>query len=83
MPSTLNEFLDKALKDVKLNINEEKDQTRIAIAFAYDALQSILNIENAAKIGAQSGALKGLDWKKPFDKVRKAIKEIQKVKKPS
>ena len=42
-----------------------------------DALYSILNVEGAARIGSESGALKGLDWKYHFDKVRNAITKAE------
>ena len=71
---------DQQPAETENSVNEAGDQTKIALAFAKEALQSILNVEGAARIGAQSGALKGLDWKKPFNKVRQAIKKIEKVK---
>jgi len=68
----------KAYFDYLMVTIDEMMETGKTSKIILDALQSILNIEGAARIGAQSGALKGLDWKKPFDKVRKAIKLINK-----
>ncbi|KKL21026.1 hypothetical protein LCGC14_2449560 [marine sediment metagenome] len=43
-----------------------------------EALESMFNVEGAARIGAESGALRGLDWKYHFDKARDAIKAARK-----
>ena len=46
-----------------------------AITDLIEALLSVLNVEGAARIGAESGALSGLDTRYHFDKVRQALKD--------
>ena len=53
----------------KMNRNELRDINVDLI----DALMSLLNVEGAARIGAQSSAFSGLDVAYHFDKARAAI----------
>lgn len=55
----------------------EGDANARLIAAAPDllaALESMMNVEAAARIGSESFALRGFDWKYHFDKARAAIK---------
>ena len=57
---------------------EEEFANAKLIAAAPDLLEaclSILNTEGAARIGCESKAMEGLDWKYHYNKVRAAIKK--------
>jgi len=51
----------------------ERDKLKSTVAELTDAIHSLFNVEGAARIGAESGAFKGLDWKWHFDKARAAL----------
>ena len=44
-----------------------------------EALNSMLNVEGATRVGCECAAFEGLDWKYHFDKARDAIKAAKSV----
>lgn len=55
--------------------NEATARLFAASAELLDALQSLLNVEGAARLGAQSQSLAGLDVAYHFEKARTALKK--------
>ena len=41
------------------------------------ALESALNTETAARIGSESGAMQGFDYKYHYDKIRRALDQVK------
>lgn len=71
-------LLSEAFRDFGPDDRKNRQFTKLLVKDLVDALHSALNVEGAARIGAESGALKGLDYKIHFDKIRKAIKKGEK-----
>ena len=42
-----------------------------------EALYTALNTETAARIGSESGAMQGFDYKYHYDKIRAALKQVK------
>ena len=41
------------------------------------ALETALNTETAARIGSESGAMQGFDYKYHYDKIRAALEQVK------
>ena len=70
--------LTEAFKDFGPDERKNRQFTKLLVKELVDALMTSMNLEKAAKIGAESGALKGLNVKTHYDKIRKAVKAGEK-----
>jgi len=71
-------ILTEAWRDFGPDERKNSQFAKLLVKELLDALTTSLNLEKAAKIGAESGALKGLNVKTHYDKIRKAIKAGEK-----
>ena len=59
----------------------ELNQQRAALVKQNDALvealYTALNTETAARIGSESGAMQGFDYKYHYDKIRAALEQVK------
>jgi hypothetical protein len=70
--------LTEVWRDFDPDDRKNRQFTKLLVKDLVDALITSLNLEHAAKLGAESGALKGLNVKTHYDKIRKAIKAGEK-----
>lgn len=73
MPSTLNEFLENALKDVPKLEELTKDNLQKAFADAWDAISEI--VPTARKMGVDVKITDLVPLRKELDKIEKKLKK--------
>jgi hypothetical protein len=73
MPSTLNEFLENALKDVPKLEELTKDSLQKAFADAWDAISEI--VPTARKMGIDVKITDLVPLRKELDKIEKKLKK--------